>query len=106
MHADLLGENLLVRDGRLSAVLDFGGLAVGDPTVDLAVAWELLDPAARSTFRTAVGADQDTWSRARGWALALSVMAIPYYWRSLPARAASRLVMLRQVLADGPERSP
>ena len=44
LHGDLLAENLLVRQGELAAVLDFGGLAVGDPTVDLVVAWELLDP--------------------------------------------------------------
>jgi len=100
MHADLLGENLLVREGRLAAVLDFGGLAVGDPTVDLVAAWELLDPEARSTFRASVGVDDATWDLARGWALALAVMAIPYYWESMPARCASRLAMLRQVLAD------
>ena len=58
-HADLLAENLLVHDGRLAGVLDFGGLAVGDPTVDLVVAWELLDPAARETFR-------DSGRRRRG----------------------------------------
>ena len=46
-HGDLAAENLLVRDGALAAVLDFGGLSVGDPTVDLVVAWEVLDPPAR-----------------------------------------------------------
>ena len=56
-HGDLLAENLLVRDGRLTAVLDFGGLAVGDPTVDLMLAWEVLDTASRDVFRQAVGAD-------------------------------------------------
>ena len=48
---DLAAENLLVRDGALTAVLDFGGLSVGDPTVDLVVAWEVLDPPARELFR-------------------------------------------------------
>ena len=50
-HGDLLAENLLVSEGRLAAVLDFGGLAVGDPTVDLIVAWEVLDDASREVFR-------------------------------------------------------
>jgi aminoglycoside phosphotransferase (APT) family kinase protein len=50
-HGDLAAENLLVRDGTLTAVLDFGGLALGDPTVDLVVAWEVLDPPAREVFR-------------------------------------------------------
>jgi aminoglycoside phosphotransferase (APT) family kinase protein len=99
-HADLLGENLLVREDRLAAVLDFGALSVGDPTVDLAVAWELLDPAARATFRAAVGVDDETWARGRAWAFTLAAMAIPYFWDSMPARCAARLAMLRQVLAE------
>src|SRR3954447_26857985 len=73
-HGDLNAENLLVRDGRLVPVLDFGGLSVGDPTVDLVVAWQLLDPVARSTFREALAPDDDAWVLAAGWALVLSVM--------------------------------
>jgi aminoglycoside phosphotransferase (APT) family kinase protein len=99
-HGDLLAENLLVRDGRLAAVLDFGGLAVGDPTVDLVVAWELLDPSSREVFRRAVGVDETTWLRGRAWALALSLMTFPYYWRTMPARCTDRLAMARSVLAD------
>jgi aminoglycoside phosphotransferase (APT) family kinase protein len=98
LHADLLGENLLVRDGRLAAVLDFGGLGVGDPTVDLVVAWDLLDDGARRTFRGLVDVDDATWLRGRAWAMALSVMAFPYYWRSMPDRCASRLEMVGAVL--------
>jgi aminoglycoside phosphotransferase (APT) family kinase protein len=56
-HGDLNAENLLVRDGRLVAVLDFGGLSIGDPTNDLAVAWQLLDPIARTTFREVLAVD-------------------------------------------------
>jgi aminoglycoside phosphotransferase (APT) family kinase protein len=99
-HGDIVAENLLVRGGRLAALLDFGGLSVGDPTVDLTVAWELLDASARTTFREAVGVDEATWLRARGWALALAVMAFPYYWTTMPGRCARRLVMARAVLAD------
>lgn len=99
-HADLLAENLLVHGDRLAAVLDFGALSVGDPTVDLAVAWELLDPEARQTFRAALGVDDETWARGRAWAFTLAAMAMGYYWETLPARCAARLAMLRQVLAD------
>jgi aminoglycoside phosphotransferase (APT) family kinase protein len=99
-HGDLVAENLLVRDGRLVAVLDFGGLSVGDPTVDLVVAWELLDPEARHTFHEVVGVDDDTWSRGRAWALALAVMTFPYYWATMPSRCADRLALARAVLAD------
>ncbi len=99
-HGDLVAENLLVRDGRLAAVLDFGGLSVGDPTVDLAVAWELLDSAARETFRHATGADDPAWLRARAWALAMAVMTFPYYWTTMPGRCAQRLAMAHTILAD------
>lgn len=99
-HADLVAENLLVREGRLAGVLDFGGLAVGDPTVDLVAAWELLDPVARVTFRDAVGVDEATWLRGRAWALALGMMTFPYYWSTMPDRCAQRLAMTRAVLAD------
>ena len=68
-HGDLAAENLLVRDGALTAVLDFGGLSVGDPTVDLVVAWEVLDPPARDPLRRQVGVDDATWLRGRAWAL-------------------------------------
>jgi aminoglycoside phosphotransferase (APT) family kinase protein len=100
LHGDLLAENLLVRDGRLAAVLDFGGLAVGDPTVDLVTAWELLDSEARALFRTEVGVDDRTWLLGRAWALAIAVMTFPYYWQTMPERCTARLALARQVLLD------
>ncbi|MGH3475832.1 MAG: aminoglycoside phosphotransferase family protein [Nocardioidaceae bacterium] len=100
LHGDLFAENLLVRNGRLAAVLDFGGLAVGDPTVDLVVAWELLDPESRALFRTEAGLDDHTWLLGRAWALALAVMTFPYYWHTMPERCAGRLAIARQVLMD------
>ena len=99
-HADLVAENLLVRDGRLAAVLDFGGLSVGDPTVDLIVAWDVLDAAAREAFRSAVGVDDETWLRGRAWALCLALMTFPYYWDTMPERCANRLAVARAVMAD------
>ncbi len=70
VHGDLATGNLLAVDGRLSAVIDFGTLAVGDPAVDLLVAWQFLPDEARGTFRDAVDVDDATWARGRGWALA------------------------------------
>ena len=102
LHGDLLAENLLMRDDRLVAILDFGGLAVGDPTVDLVVAWEVLGPEARQVFRSVLDVDDTTWLRGRGWALAIAIMTFPYYWRSMPARCSARLAMAHQVLADRP----
>lgn len=98
-HGDLAAENLLVCDGRLTAVLDFGGLAIGDPAIDLSVAWEVLDPPAREIFRSKLGVDEATWLRSRAWALSITVM-IWYYWTTMPQRRASRIAIGRNVLAD------
>jgi aminoglycoside phosphotransferase (APT) family kinase protein len=98
-HGDLTAENLLVRDGRLAAVLDFGGLSVGDPAVDLAVAWEVLDPPAREVFRRKLGIDNATWLRGRAWALSLTFM-IWYYWATMPQRRTRSIAVGRNVLAD------
>ena len=99
-HGDLFAENLLVRDGRLTAILDFGGLAIGDPTIDLIVAWEVLDDAAREVFREAIRVDESSWLRARAWALSIATIALPYYWRTMPNRCASKLAVAKMVLAD------
>lgn len=99
-HGDLNAENLLVRGGRLVAVLDFGGLSIGDPTIDLVVAWQLLDPAARTSFRTALGVDDVTWRLARGWTLVLATMGLPYYWETMRDRCVRGLHTARQALAE------
>ena len=69
VHGDVAVGNLLVRDGRLAAVIDFGGCAVGDPASDLVLAWTSLDHRAAEAFRDAVRMDPETWDRAAGWAL-------------------------------------
>jgi aminoglycoside phosphotransferase (APT) family kinase protein len=78
IHGDLHPGNLLVSEGRLSAVIDFGDLSAGDPATDLSIAWMLLPPPARSIcLASAQNAfdpiDADTLTRARGWALALGL---------------------------------
>ncbi|QNN51694.1 aminoglycoside phosphotransferase family protein [Nocardioides mesophilus] len=99
-HGDLLAENLLVRGDRLVAVLDFGGLAVGDPAVDCIAAWELLDAESRATFRSQVGADDASWLTSMGWALLIAFVTFPYYWETMPARCASRRAMAQAVLGE------
>lgn len=70
LHGDLHPANLVVRAGRIAAVIDFGDITAGDPATDLAVAWTLLDAGTRPLLRTAYGGvDAATWRRARGWAL-------------------------------------
>ncbi len=68
-HGDIADGNLLVRDGVLSAVIDFGTSGVGDPACDLVVAWTFFSGEGRAAFRDAVDQDAGTWARARGWAL-------------------------------------
>jgi aminoglycoside phosphotransferase (APT) family kinase protein len=73
LHGDLHPSNMLTNKGRLAAVVDFGDITGGDPATDLAVAWMLFDEQERATFRDAAGIDDDTWRRAAGWALNLSL---------------------------------
>jgi len=100
IHTDMQPGNLLLSDGRLAGVLDWGGLAIGDPAVDLIVAWNLLDAPARAVFRDAVAVDDATWDRGRAWALTIGVVAYPYYVDSNPALAAVSRYQMGQVLAD------
>jgi aminoglycoside phosphotransferase (APT) family kinase protein len=74
LHGDLHPANILVHEGRVSAVIDFGDITAGDPATDLSVGWMMFDHGARATLRAASGEiDDETWARARGWALALAV---------------------------------
>lgn len=78
-HGDFHTGNLLTVDGRLNAVIDFGGLGVGDPARDLMMAYTLMSPRSRSAFRGALDLDDDTWIRGRGWALATGLNAYTSY---------------------------
>ncbi len=69
VHGDIEADNLLVKDGNLNAVIDFGGLGVGDPACDLAIAWTFFKDESRAIFRNSLSLDDDTWARGRGWAL-------------------------------------
>jgi aminoglycoside phosphotransferase (APT) family kinase protein len=69
VHGDITSTNLLVAEGRLAAVIDFGCCAVGDPACDLAITWTLFEGESRRAFREGLRLDDDTWSRGRGWAL-------------------------------------
>ncbi|HEY5978984.1 MAG TPA: aminoglycoside phosphotransferase family protein [Microlunatus sp.] len=79
-HGDIAFGNLLVRDGRLSAVIDFGTSGIGDPACDVVLAWTLLTGESRTVFRDTLGLDDATWARGRGWGL----------WKALITVAANR----------------
>lgn len=78
-HGDLDMRNWLVRDGRISGVIDWGAMGVGDPACDVMVAWKLGSGVARDAFREALPTDDATWERARGWALSQAVAILAYY---------------------------
>jgi aminoglycoside phosphotransferase (APT) family kinase protein len=100
VHGDLQSGNLLAVRGRISAVIDFGCLGVGDPAVDLIVAWNLLPPDARGVFRAALRVDEATWARGRGWALSTALIALPYYHRTNPVLAGIARHSIRAVLSE------
>jgi aminoglycoside phosphotransferase (APT) family kinase protein len=80
VHGDMAAGNLLVENGALSAIIDFGCCSVGDPACDLAIAWTFLEGEAREAFRAALPLDPATWARGRGWTL----------WKALIVHAALR----------------
>jgi aminoglycoside phosphotransferase (APT) family kinase protein len=100
VHGDLLPGNLLVVDGRLSAVIDFGCLNVGDPACDLQPAWNVFAGESRARYRAELDVDDASWLRGRGWALYQAVMALPYYWDTNPGMIRQASHALRQVLAE------
>ncbi|HKO91012.1 MAG TPA: phosphotransferase, partial [Polyangiaceae bacterium] len=100
IHGDLQSGNLLLKEGRLCAVIDFGLMGVGDPAAELIVAWNLLSAETRPAFRAALEVDDATWARGRGWALSVSLIALPYYQTRNPVLAQQARRTIEQVLAD------
>jgi aminoglycoside phosphotransferase (APT) family kinase protein len=101
IHGDLDARNLLVRGGRLSAVIDFGGLGVGDPACDVMVAWKVFPAEAREIFRAQLGVDEATWRRSRGWALSQALMALSYYtMETNPTLVLESRRWMAEILAD------
>ena len=89
-HGDLAPGNILIRDGRLSAVIDWGTSGVGDPACDLTIVWTYFDAGDRQVFASHAGADPDTWGRARGWAL----------WKALITGGVDSDHVVREILND------
>ena len=101
LHGDLDGRNLLVTDGRLSGVVDFGTLGIGDPAADVMVAWKMLTAVSREAFRSGLEIDDATWARSRGCTLAQAVNALTYYTHeNNPILVREARAWLAEVLAD------
>ena len=100
-HGDVATGNLLLRDGRLAAVIDFGTSGVGDPACDVVIAWTLLSGPSRDAFRATLGADLGTWSRGRGWALWKALISLVGNLDEEDAAAAAyNRRTIERVLAD------
>ncbi|MFF4716248.1 aminoglycoside phosphotransferase family protein [Streptomyces eurythermus] len=97
-HGDFHTGNLLTSGGRLSAVIDFGGLGMGDPACDLMIAFTLMSADSRAAFRDALGVDDATWTRGRGWALATGLNAYTSYAAVDPRVAAQTTRQITQAL--------
>jgi aminoglycoside phosphotransferase (APT) family kinase protein len=100
LHGDMSVGNLLVRDGRLCAVIDFGNLAVGDPACDLVMAWTVFDHDARDAFRATLTLDDETWARGRGWALWKALILAAELDESNAYEAAYPFEIIEAVLSD------
>jgi GrpB-like predicted nucleotidyltransferase (UPF0157 family) len=102
-HADLDARNWLVRDGRITGIIDWGMFGTCDPAADVMAAWKLHSSAARVAFREQLEVDDATWERARGWAIAQAASALGYYTlaNNRPLVIEAR-VWLDEALNDGP----
>ncbi|MFI7110137.1 aminoglycoside phosphotransferase family protein [Nonomuraea sp. NPDC050227] len=98
-HGDFHTGNVLTVGGRVSAVIDFGGLGIGDPAADLMIAFTLMSAGSRAAFRAALGVDEATWTRGRGWALATGLNAYTAYAAVSPRVAAQTTRQITQALA-------
>ncbi len=100
VHGDISCDNLLVANGDLSAVIDFGCCAVGDPACDLVIAWTFLSGESRGIFRHLVTVDSSTWARARGWALWKALIALRAQRDKNSRQAEKAQQVIDEVLAD------
>lgn len=99
-HGDLEPGNLLLRDGRLNAVIDFCCLGLGDPAVDLIPAWSVFSGPARAAFRAALAVDDAAWTRGMGWALSTAIIALPYYVDTNPVMVDGARRKIAAILAE------
>ena len=100
VHGDISADNLLIRDGRLCAVIDFGCTGVGDPACDLAIAWTLFEDRSRDALRQALPLDDATWERGRAWALWKALITLAEYRNSDALRTKRARRVIQATLAD------
>ncbi len=100
VHGDISTGNLLVKNGQLSGVIDFGQLAVGDPSCDLAIAWTLLSGESRKAFRKTLNLDTENWARGRAWALWKALLVAASFTNPNNAESVQCWRIIDEVIAD------
>lgn len=100
VHGDVAAGNLLVDDGRLCGVIDFGQLAAGDPSCDVTIAWTLFSGKSREVFRAELAVDEGTWARGRGWGLWKALLQLRGHRSSDPREAAKAERVARDILIE------
>ncbi len=100
LHGDIAPGNLLVQDGKLSAVIDFGILGVGDPSCDAAMAWTFFDHESRTVFKDVLKMDEGTWNRARGWAMWKALIIYEDYKNSDSMKLKEAYNVIQTIIED------
>jgi len=100
VHGDFSAGNILVKNGKLAAVIDFGSCCVGDPACDLVIAWMLLTETARATFKKKLNLDNETWARARGWAIWKTLITLADLKDKMSVEAESKKKIIALVIED------
>jgi aminoglycoside phosphotransferase (APT) family kinase protein len=94
VHGDVASGNLLVKNNRLAAVIDFGCMGIGDPACDLTIAWTFFKGESRKIFKANMHLDEETWARARGWAMWKALFEIS----QLKDKSGAALVKQQQII--------
>jgi len=100
IHGDLSVGNILIKDNRLTAVIDFGGMGVGDPACDLVIAWIFLKQESRQIFKSLVNLDRKTWERAQGWALWKALITLVPLQDVTCAEAVKQKQIIEDIIAE------
>lgn len=100
LHGDFSAGNILVKDRRFAAVIDFGNMGVGDPACDLVIAWTFLKQESRKIFKSHMSLDSDTWNRARGWGLWKALITLASLESKTCPEALKQKNIINKILND------
>ncbi len=100
VHGDVASGNILLNEGKLCAVIDFGCMGIGDPACDLTIAWTFFKNNSRKVFKNTFNFDTETWERARGWALWKAMFTLNEIEDKASLEAIKQLQIINEVIND------